>query len=167
MIDEEGYRPNVGIILSNADGRVLWARRCRTSGWQFPQGGIKAHETPDEALYRELEEEVGLRRKHVHVLGRTQDWLRYDIPPQFRRTPRRTNFRGQKQIWYLLRLVGSDDDVRLNACEHPEFDCWRWVNYWRPLDEIVEFKRAVYEQALRELEPLLFGPGPAPNRRAE
>jgi len=155
MIDEQGYRPNVGIILSNPEGQVLWARRCGHSGWQFPQGGIKLNETPEQALYRELEEEVGLTREHVRLLGRTQDWLRYDIPPQFQRVPRRGNFRGQKQIWYLLRLIGSDDDVRLNACDRPEFDCWCWVNYWRPLDEIVEFKRAVYERALRELEPLL------------
>jgi len=157
MIDEEGYRPNVGIILTNTDGHVLWAHRCRNSGWQFPQGGIKAHETPDQALFRELEEEVGLRSNHVRILGRTQDWLRYDIPPEFQRMQRKTVFRGQKQIWYLLRLLGSDHDVRLDACQHPEFDRWRWVHYWLPLDEIVAFKRDVYERALRELEPLLSG----------
>jgi len=158
MIDEQGYRPNVGIILSNEGGQVFWARRCGNSGWQFPQGGIKQHETPEQALYRELEEEVGLTRRDVSLLGRTQDWLRYDIPPHYQRAPRRTPFRGQKQIWYLLRLLGSETRVRLNACERPEFDSWRWISYWSPLDEIVEFKRGVYEQALRELEPLLFPP---------
>jgi putative (di)nucleoside polyphosphate hydrolase len=167
MIDEQGYRPNVGIILSNLEGQVLWARRCGNSGWQFPQGGIKLHETPEQALYRELEEEVGLTAAHVCMLGRTRGWLRYDIPPQYRRAPRRTHFRGQKQIWYLLRLVGSDDSVRLNVCERPEFDRWRWVNYWSPLDEIVDFKRAVYEQALRELEPLLFAGNPAVDEQPE
>jgi putative (di)nucleoside polyphosphate hydrolase len=155
MIDEHGYRPNVGIILCNRDNRVLWARRCGQSGWQFPQGGIKPHESPEQALFRELHEEVGLGPEHVHIVGRTRDWLRYDIPAQFRRSPRATLFRGQKQIWFLLRLLGVDENVRLNACDHPEFDCWRWVDYWSPLGEIVEFKRGVYEQALRELEPLL------------
>jgi len=157
MIDEEGYRPNVGIILTNPVGHVLWARRCRNSGWQFPQGGIKAHETPDQALFRELAEEVGLRQDHVQILGRTQDWLRYDIPSEFQRASRNSAFRGQKQIWYLLQLLGTDEDVRLDSCDHPEFDRWRWVSYWLPLEEIVAFKRDVYERALRELEPLMAG----------
>lgn len=155
MIDEQGYRPNVGIILCNRDGRVFWARRCGNSGWQFPQGGINANESPEQALFRELYEEVGLQPEHVSVIGRTRDWLRYDIPNQYRRSPRATLFRGQKQIWFLLRLLGGEEHVRLNACDRPEFDRWRWVEYWSPLEQIVEFKRGVYEQALRELEPLL------------
>lgn len=155
MIDEQGYRPNVGIILCNRDNRVFWACRCGRSGWQFPQGGIKPDESPEQALYRELHEEVGLRPEHVEIMGRTRDWLRYDLPPQYRRSPRHSTFRGQKQIWFLLRFVGQEEHVQLNACDHPEFERWRWVDYWLPLGEIVDFKRDVYEQALRELEPLL------------
>jgi len=155
MIDERGYRPNVGIILCNPDDQVFWARRCGDCGWQFPQGGIKIHETPEQALFRELYEEVGLQPEHVVVVGRTRGWLHYDIPDQFRRSTRSTAFRGQKQIWFLLRLLGDDQAVRLDAGDRPEFDRWRWVEYWSPLDQIVAFKRAVYEQALRELEPLL------------
>ena len=155
MIDEQGYRPNVGIILCNQENQVFWARRCGQNGWQFPQGGIDPHETPEQALFRELNEEVGLAPEHVHVIGRTKDWLRYDIPAQFTRSTRNSHFRGQKQIWYLLRLLGSEEHVRLNACDRPEFDLWRWVEYWSTLEQIVEFKRGVYEQALRELEPLL------------
>jgi putative (di)nucleoside polyphosphate hydrolase len=158
MIDEQGFRPNVGIILCNRDNRVFWARRCHQNGWQFPQGGIKPHETPEQALFRELHEEVGLLPEHVQVLGRTQDWLRYEIPDRFRRSSRNTAFRGQKQIWFLLRLLGRETDVQLDACERPEFDRWCWVEYWSPLGEIVEFKRQVYENALRELEPLLVFP---------
>lgn len=155
MIDEYGYRPNVGIVLCNAENNVLWARRAGHDGWQFPQGGVKSHETLEQALYRELYEEVGLGQEHVDVLGRTRDWLRYDIPEDYRRRVSRSSFRGQKQIWYLLRLVGCDNDVRLDRAPRPEFDRWRWIGYWSAIDEIIPFKRAVYRRALAELEPLL------------
>lgn len=157
MIDEHGYRPNVGIILCNHECQVFWARRCGHDGWQFPQGGIKMRETAEQALYRELYEEVGLEARHVEVLGRTRDWLHYDIPSEFRRRNPKSPFRGQKQLWYLLRLVGSDEDVRLNCCHKPEFDSWRWIEYWGPLEHIIGFKRDVYRMALTELEPLLIG----------
>jgi putative (di)nucleoside polyphosphate hydrolase len=170
MIDDNGYRPNVGIILCNPAGHVFWGRRCGHDGWQFPQGGIHGDETPEQALFRELQEEVGLTPGHVEVLGRTREWLRYEIPDQYRRraiamrcrtrtgTDSRsavTPFRGQKQLWFLLRLTGCDSDVQLDASGRPEFDDWRWIEYWRALDEIVEFKRGVYRSALTELEPLL------------
>jgi putative (di)nucleoside polyphosphate hydrolase len=155
MIDEFGYRPNVGIILCNRDDQVFWARRCGGSGWQFPQGGVFAHETTEQALYRELHEEVGLRSPHVALLGRTSDWLYYDIPDRYRRALSRSSFRGQKQIWFLLRLVGGEEEVRLDTSDSPEFDAWSWIDYWDALDRIVDFKREVYQLALSELEPLL------------
>ena len=155
MIDEHGYRPNVGIVLCNSENNVLWARRAGRDGWQFPQGGVKSHETAEQALFRELYEEIGLSESQVDVLGRTRDWLHYDIPEDYRRRVPNAAFRGQKQIWFLLRLVGRDTDVRLDCAERPEFDCWRWIEYWSALDEIIPFKRDVYRQALAELEPLL------------
>jgi putative (di)nucleoside polyphosphate hydrolase len=154
MIDSDGYRPNVGVILCNGQGRVFWAQRCRREGWQFPQGGIQERETPQQALYRELYEEVGLQAGHVQVVGHTRDWLYYDLPSQFRGA-RNPHFRGQKQIWFLLRLLADDRQVRLDMTTQPEFDAWRWVDYWTPLEEIVAFKREVYRRALTELEPLL------------
>ncbi len=157
MLDKDGYRPNVGIILVNARNEVFWGKRIREHSWQFPQGGIKRGETPEQAMYRELHEEVGLRPEHVRILGRTRDWLRYDVPQNWVRREWRGHYRGQKQIWFLLRLVGKDTDVCLRASEHPEFDAWRWHDYWIPLESVIEFKRDVYRQALTELSRLLSG----------
>ena len=151
MLDREGYRPNVGIILCNAKNEVFWGKRIREHSWQFPQGGIKRGESPEQAMYRELQEEIGLLPEHVSILGRTRDWLRYDVPIQWIRREWRGSYRGQKQIWYLLRLVGRDHDISLRASNHPEFDAWRWNDYWVPLDCVIEFKRQVYERALNEL----------------
>ncbi|MCW8917410.1 MAG: RNA pyrophosphohydrolase [Gammaproteobacteria bacterium] len=156
MIDSQGYRANVGIILSNREGRVLWARRLGQESWQFPQGGIQQDETAEQALYRELREEIGLEPEHVEILGCTESWLRYKLPRRFIRFHSRPLCIGQKQRWFVLRLLTEDTAVRLDLCEQPEFDEWRWVDYWLPLKEIVFFKRRVYERALKELEPLLF-----------
>lgn len=156
MIDSEGYRANVGIILCNGDDKLLWARRLGQNSWQFPQGGIRHNETPEEALFRELWEEVGLRRQDVQIIGSTRGWLRYKLPKRFIRYGSKPLCIGQKQRWFLLRLVSDEQALELNATQEPEFDAWRWVNYWHPLKEIVFFKRRVYEQALRELEPALF-----------
>lgn len=159
MIDSDGYRPNVGIILSNQDGELLWARRIGQNAWQFPQGGIRYDETPEEALYRELEEEIGLRAENVELMGSTRDWLRYRLPKHMVRSHKKPVCIGQKQRWFMLRLLSDDADVRLDCSDKPEFDYWRWVNYWHPLEEVVFFKRTVYEQALNELGPLLFPDG--------
>jgi putative (di)nucleoside polyphosphate hydrolase len=151
MIDRDGYRPNVGIILCNVRNEVFWGKRIKEHAWQFPQGGIKTGETPEQAMFRELKEEVGLDPCHVKVLGRTREWLRYEVPQTWVRREARTQYRGQKQIWFLLRLVGRDCDVCLRHSEHPEFDAWRWHDYWVPLDSVIEFKRDVYQRALQEL----------------
>ncbi|MDO8892092.1 MAG: RNA pyrophosphohydrolase [Sulfurimicrobium sp.] len=155
MIDQDGYRPNVGIVLCNAKNEVFWGKRIREHSWQFPQGGIKSGELPEQAMYRELHEEVGLMPEHVRILGRTEGWLHYDVPQHWVRREWRGSYKGQKQIWYLLRLVGRDCDVRLRATSHPEFDAWRWHNYWIPLESVIEFKRDVYRSALNELSAFL------------
>ena len=151
MLDREGFRPNVGIILLNASNEVWWGKRVREHSWQFPQGGIKYGESPEQAMFRELEEETGLRPEHVKIIGRTRDWLRYEVPDHFIKREIRGHYRGQKQIWFLLRMVGRDCDVNLRASTHPEFDAWRWHDYWVPLDVVIEFKRGVYQLALQEL----------------
>ena len=151
MLDRDGFRPNVGIILLNQRSQVFWGKRIRTHSWQFPQGGIDRGENPEQAMLRELHEEVGLLPQHVQVLARTRDWLRYEVPDRFIRRDARGHYKGQKQIWFLLQLVGHDWDLNLRATDHPEFDAWRWNDYWVPLDVVVEFKRGVYEMALTEL----------------
>lgn len=155
MIDREGYRPNVGIILCNTRNQVFWGKRVNQHAWQFPQGGIQSGETPEQAMFRELQEEVGLLPEHVRILGRTREWLRYDVPAHWTRRDSRGLYRGQKQIWFLLRLTGRDCDVSLRASGHPEFDAWRWNDYWVPMEAVVDFKREVYRMALEELERYL------------
>jgi putative (di)nucleoside polyphosphate hydrolase len=155
MLDRDGYRPNVGIILLNQVNEVFWGKRVREHSWQFPQGGIDRGESPEEAMFRELEEEVGLQREHVHLIGRTREWLRYDVPEHWVRREWRGHYRGQKQIWFLLRLVGKDADINLRFSDHPEFDAWRWHDYWVPLESVIEFKREVYRAALNELHGVL------------
>ncbi len=151
MLDRDGYRPNVGIVLLNQKNQVFWGKRIRTHSWQFPQGGIDRGESPEQAMFRELYEELGLKPEFVRVVGRTRDWLRYDVPERYIRRDARGFYKGQKQIWYLLQLTGHDWDLNLRATNHPEFDAWRWNDYWVPLDVVVEFKRGVYQMALTEL----------------
>ena len=155
MLDKNGYRPNVGIILVNRRNEVFWGKRIREHSWQFPQGGIKRGETPEQAMYRELEEEIGLRPEHVKIIGRTRNWLRYDVPDRWVRREWRGHYRGQKQIWFLLRMLGQDCHVSLRASTHPGFDAWRWNEYWVPLESVIEFKRDVYQLALTELARFL------------
>ncbi|KAB7623035.1 RNA pyrophosphohydrolase [Alkalilimnicola sp. S0819] len=163
MIDSDGFRPNVGIIITDGRSRVFWARRLGQDAWQFPQGGIKREESPEEALYRELHEEVGLGPEHVEIMGCTRSWLRYRLPEHLIRHHRKPLCIGQKQVWFMLRLLAEETVVDFRRTGHPEFDHWRWVDYWRPLREVVFFKRRVYDQALSELAPLLFPTG-APSR---
>jgi putative (di)nucleoside polyphosphate hydrolase len=157
VIDRQGYRPNVGIILCNDAGEVFWARRTGEDSWQFPQGGIRQNETPEQALYRELAEEVGLGPEHVKLIGRTESWLRYRIPRRYLRHNGRRGRRciGQKQLWYLLKLVGQEQAVCLDKTDKPEFDSWRWINYWETVDLVIPFKRIVYRKALEQLIPLI------------
>ncbi|CAN5312429.1 RNA pyrophosphohydrolase [soil metagenome] len=161
-IDAEGFRANVGIILTSGRGSVLLAGRAGRRGWQLPQGGIRPDETAREAMFRELEEEIGLEEPDVQLLGRTRGWLRYRLPRRYMRRHSLPLCVGQKQRWYLLRLVGDETRVRFDATDAPEFDRWRWVDYWRPVKEVIYFKRHVYARALQELGPLVFPEGMPP-----
>ena len=152
MIDGDGYRPNVGIIVANDQGQVLWARRVGQDAWQFPQGGINSNESVEEALYRELKEETGLDPDQVEIVGSTRGWLRYKLPRRMLRQ-NASSFIGQKQRWYLLKMLAEDTAVSFTHSDTPEFDHWRWVSYWYPLGQVVSFKQEVYRKAMKELAP--------------
>ncbi|WMS85758.1 RNA pyrophosphohydrolase [Pleionea litopenaei] len=155
MIDSEGFRANVGIIVCNESGQLLWTRRAGQNSWQFPQGGVNEGETPDETMFRELYEEIGLSRQDVKVLGSTKNWLRYRLPSRYIRHDSVPLCIGQKQKWYLLKLTSDDSRLDFATTNHPEFDDFMWVGYWYPLRQVVAFKREVYRQALLELLPMV------------
>ena len=153
IFDEQGYRFNVAIIIVNDRGQAFWGKRRGQDSWQFPQGGVNAGESAEQAMLRELYEETGLKSEHVEIIAETATWLKYRLPVRYRRRrrPGMVQCIGQKQKWYLLRLRTGDHDVNLAACAKPEFDDWCWVDYWLPVDQVVHFKRKVYKQALDEL----------------
>ena len=155
MIDTEGYRANVGIILCNSAGQLFWARRIGEDAWQFPQGGIHESETPEQAVYRELSEEIGLTEQDVELIGSTRDWLRYNIPEHMIRKQQVPCCIGQKQRWFLFRLTTHESRVKLDSSPKPEFDHWQWVSHHEPAQRVIEFKRKVYSAALDELLPLI------------
>jgi putative (di)nucleoside polyphosphate hydrolase len=164
-IDAEGYRANVGIILANGEGKLLLAGRVGNKGWQFPQGGMHPHESPEQAMFRELYEEVGLDPSDVEILGCTEDWLRYRLPDRYVRRGSAPLCIGQKQRWFMLRFLADDERVRLNRSDQPEFDRWRWVDFWRPVNDVIYFKRRVYARALHELGPHVYPDGLPPRPR--
>lgn len=158
MIDKQGYRANVGIVLINKYREVFWAKRIgQLDAWQFPQGGIDKDETPEDALYRELYEEVGLVANQVRLLSKTQRWLRYRLPGKYMRFHSKPLCVGQKQKWFLLEVCNAEQDINFNRLTNPEFDRWRWVDYWYPIKHVIKFKSRVYERALEEFKPIVFG----------
>lgn len=154
MIDQDGYRPNVGIVLLNKDNLVFWGRRKGEYSWQFPQGGLAKGEELDDCMFRELNEELGLLPQHVKIIAKTEEWLYYDVPGSWLKQT--SNYRGQKQIWYLLKLIGHDHHINVRNFHEPEFDAWRWVSYWEPIDFVVKFKQDVYKKALTYLAKYLL-----------
>ncbi len=162
VIDRDGFRANVGIVLMGEGGKLFLGRRTGGKGWQFPQGGMHSGESAEESLFRELHEEVGLGPRDVEILGQTERWLRYRLPQRFVRRDQRPVCVGQKQRWFLLRLAGSEAVIRFDATGQPEFDRWRWVDYWQPVKEVIYFKRPVYVRALHELAPFALPDGLPP-----
>lgn len=158
MIDLQGYRANVGIVLVNDAAQLFWCKRCGQDAWQFPQGGIGEHESPEQALYRELEEETGLVAGDVEIIAQSKSWLKYRLPPHLIRRRSFPKCIGQKQRWFLLRMVADDSRINLELSDTPEFDGWAWVDYWQPMRDVVFFKRNVYKRALTEFAPILDVP---------
>lgn len=157
MINQSVYRRNVGIIILNAKNDVFWAKRINENAWQFPQGGIKKGETLEKAMFRELKEETGLESNHVKIVGRTKKWLYYDVPSRFIKKEWNISYKGQKQIWFLLKLIANDENINLvNKLGKTEFDDWEWQEFILPVSKVVDFKKNVYRKALLELAPYIF-----------
>ena len=156
MIDKEGYRANVGIVITNDKKQIFLAKRHQQDEWQLPQGGIDKDESELEALFRELGEEVGLSPEHVKVIAKTPKWLRYNLPDYHIRRKQKPLCVGQKQVWFLLKLTGKENDIKLDTHSDVEFDDWQWVDYWHPIEAVIDFKRPVYEDMLKSLAPVLF-----------
>jgi putative (di)nucleoside polyphosphate hydrolase len=147
--EEMPYRPNVGAVLFNRDGRIFVARRANfpnaegpPGGWQLPQGGIDAAEDPRVAIFRELGEEIGTEK--AEIIGEHPDWLQYDLPPELIGKALGGKYRGQRQRWFALRFTGEDSDIRLDLDPHPEFDAWRWEDLANLPSLAVGFKRDIY-----------------------
>lgn len=160
FIDADGFRANVGIVLIRDDRQVFLGGRTGGRGWQFPQGGVRRDEAPEEALFRELKEEIGLEPQDVELLAATRSWLRYRLPRQYVRRDSSPRCIGQKQRWFMLRLIGPEERLHFDATDEPEFESWRWVDYWTPVREVIYFKRAVYARALDELANAAFPDDP-------
>jgi putative (di)nucleoside polyphosphate hydrolase len=155
----QGYRPNVGLLLFDMRGLVWLGKRRGFNGqhaWQAPQGGIDRDEDVQAAALRELEEETGIGSDLVSVIGYTEDWISYEFPEEMQRGKYRRN-KGQTQIWFALRFLGSDNDVRLNAHKQIEFDAWRWERLEALASLVVPFKRKVYEQVALKFAHLAAG----------
>ena len=131
----------------------MYCKRKNSQNWQFPQGGIDKNEDIFIAALRELYEEVGIEENKVKLIKESDHWYKYDLPKKYKRNNFLwEDFRGQKQKWFLFKLI-EKAEIDLNNENNPEFDEFNWVDYWKPLDEIVEFKREIYEKVLTELEP--------------
>lgn len=139
------YRPGVGMMVVNAAGLVFVAQRIDTPGdaWQMPQGGIDAGEDPEAAAFREMEEEIGTR--NASIIDRTGDWLTYDLPEELISKVWGGRYRGQKQLWYLMRFLGADSEINIHT-DHAEFSAWKWLAIDALPDAIVPFKRALYRE---------------------
>lgn len=148
------YRSNVCIVIIK-DGKVLlFERNGNDDNWQFPQGGIDSGEDTEAAMWRELHEETGLEKSHCVIKAHTQDFLFYDIPAQFITGKGSEGFKGQKQMWFLVELLASEQYIKLDIMPKPEFQSWVWASYWSGINKSVSFKREAYRQALVELLPV-------------
>lgn len=145
------YRPCVGIALANRSGQVFAGRRIDsdTPAWQMPQGGIDEGESPQDAALRELGEETGVAPDMVTVEARMSEWLRYDLPRELAPKLWKGKYRGQEQLWFLLRFRGTDDQISIET-EQPEFAEWAWLDTHELVEKIVPFKRDVYARVIAE-----------------
>ena len=151
----KSYRKCVGMMILNNTNEILVGKRIdHPSGfWQMPQGGIDEHENPEEAVWREMIEEIGTN--NVTLIKTSNQWLNYDIPNDTLKTlPWGHKYKGQTQKWFAFKFTGKDEDINVGTT-NPEFSEWKWINYQDIVDKIVPFKRSVYSKILKEFEELI------------
>ena len=148
MIEQTIYRPCVAIIIVNKAGQVLWCRRKERNGWQFPQGGIDENENPEEAVWREMMEEIGTNKAEIFKVS-TQ-WINYDIPQEtLDKLPWGKKWIGQTQKWFIFKFTGQKTDINVHT-KNPEFSEWKWMSHTELIENAVPFKRKVYKTILNE-----------------
>ena len=152
VIDPEGFRANVAIVLMNQQGKLFWGQSYRQDAYQFPQGGVNQGESVLAAMYRELHEEIGLLPYQVELIATTPNWIRYNLPKHLMRTSVPQCI-GQKQKWFLLRILVDETAINCYATDKPEFGGWYWADYSLPATQVISFKRRAYRRALRYFYP--------------
>ncbi|MFT9099226.1 MAG: RNA pyrophosphohydrolase [Zymomonas mobilis subsp. pomaceae] len=150
-MDKLEYRSGTGIMLLNKDNLVFVAARndMKEDAWQMPQGGLEANESPEVGVLRELEEETHIPARMVAIISRSKEWLSYDFPKDVQAGFFKSKYVGQRQIWFLARYLGRDEDININT-EKPEFRAWKWIEPKQLPDVIVDFKKPLYEKLLSE-----------------
>lgn len=156
LIYDDGYRANVGIVICNPEGKVFFAKRRYQSGWQFPQGGIIEGESPKKAMWRELLEETGLKKENTKLIKTSKNWYEYNLPKKnIRKNGKGTLVIGQRQKWFLLSFTDNSDLIKLDESTEQEFDSWKWVKPESSINQVIGFKRKVYQQVLDEFLPFI------------
>lgn len=155
QIDRDGFRLNVGIVLINEHRQLFWGQRVQKDSWQFPQGGMEDGESEIDAMYRELNEEIGLNKSDVSVLTKSKQLISYLLPEQFIRKHSSPQVIGQKQRWFLLKLISDEVNINLKRVSEPEFMNWVWIDFWHPVDNVIYFKKEVYKKNLQEFDSFL------------
>ncbi|AZL16183.1 RNA pyrophosphohydrolase [Rickettsiales endosymbiont of Stachyamoeba lipophora] len=147
------YRPGVGAMVLNHENKVFVGKRIdnKSDAWQMPQGGIDENESPDMAVFRELEEETGLVNNNLKLISRSRLWFYYDIPDNLIPKLWEGRYRGQKQQWFLFKFYGKDSEININT-EHPEFNEWQWVKIEDLPELIVPFKKKLYTEIIDEFK---------------
>lgn len=145
------YRCGVGIVLINSQKKIFVGKRIdnKSDAWQMPQGGIDVGEEEDLALFREVEEETGIKANQIEILAKSDKYFYYNLPYRLQKKFWGGKYLGQKQRWYLGQFIGDDNEININT-DDPEFSKWKWISREEICDRIVDFKKDMYQEIFTE-----------------